>query len=271
MTSLPATSPRPSCAPEFEFYSAQRRCRRRHLRRTAEQPVLTAAFDPRRSAATCRRHQALEAAAEALRSGDVASLRRVPRGRRLRGDGLAAPVRDATLPPPGVAGAVVVHLDAADTLFPTLESWPASMRTGRERGRRGGGRQDRHSSIRLTVGRRQAAHRLATPSAADLPAAMAVRGRSGVVEDGLPRRACAGRGRRNRGDAVRTWWPVAPGGDRPAHVDRGWATLAWVAGLILLAGVVLLLYCRASARRARCGASWSSRATVPRPDAGTRR
>ena len=186
----------------------------------------------------------VKVAGEALRSGDVAFS-----GAYLEADGsvamdFAAPLGGPTRPAPVSAGAVVVHLDAAETLFPMLESWPASMRTGESVVAAVVG--DRIVTVNpLPVGRRSALSISRSSSAADLPAAMAVRGRSGVVEGvdyrGEPVLAAVG------GIAETPWYLVAKQDlaviDEPI-VDRAWATLAWVAGLILLAGVVLLLYWR---------------------------
>ena len=138
----------------------------------------------------------------------------------------------------------MVHLDAADTLFPMLESWPASMQAGESVVAALVG--DRIVSVNpLPVGDRRALTVSRPAADSDLPAAMAVRGRTGIVEGvdyrGEPVLAAVGR------IPETPWYLVTKQDlaviDEPI-VERGWATLAWVAGLILLAGVVLLLYWR---------------------------
>ena len=138
----------------------------------------------------------------------------------------------------------MVHLDAADTLFPMLESWPASMRTGESVVAALVG--DRIVSVNpLPVGDRKALSVSQPAADSDLPAAMAVRGRTGIVEgvDYRGERVLAAVGK----IPETPWYLVTKQDlaviDEPI-VERGWATLAWVAGLILLAGVVLLLYWR---------------------------
>jgi PAS domain S-box-containing protein len=207
------------------------------------QPVLTAHGGPGAKHAHTPTPRTMEVAAEALRRGGV-----VFSGAYLEADGsvvmdFAAPLRDATLPLRG-AGAIVVHLDAADTLFPMLESWPASMQTGESVVAALVG--DRIVSVNpLPVGGREALTVSRPAADSELPAAMAVRGRTGILEGvdyrGEPVLAAVGR-------IPKTPWYLVTKQDLAVIdepiVERGWATLAWVAGLILLAGVVLLLYWR---------------------------
>ncbi len=208
------------------------------------QLILTAPFEQGAEPARVPTPREVGVAAEALRRDGVAFS-----GAYLEADGsvvmdLAAPLRESTPAPGEAIGAIVVHLAAADTLFPMLESWPASMRTGESVVAALVG--DRIVSVNpLPVGDRRALTVSRPAADSDLPAAMAVRGRTGVVEGvdyrGAPVLAAVGR------IPETPWYLVTKQDlaviDEPI-VERGWATLAWVAGLILLAGVVLLLYWR---------------------------
>jgi PAS domain S-box-containing protein len=183
-------------------------------------------------------------AAEALRRGRV-----VFSGAYLDADGsvaldFAAPLRDSSPSPSSVIGAIVIHMDAADTVFPMLESWPASVESGESVISAVQG--DRVVSVNpLPMDDRSALSVLRPVLDGDLPSAMAARGRTGTVEGvdyrGEPVLAAIGK------IPETPWYLVAKQDlaviDQPLE-DRGWATRAWVAGLILLAGVVLLLYWR---------------------------
>ena len=139
---------------------------------------------------------------------------------------------------------VVVHVDAGETLFPMFLDWPPSLRTGEsvlatvEDGRI-------VSVNPLPVGDMPPLSFSRPTTDADLPLAKAARGRTGIVEGvdyrGAPVLAAVGKVQGT------PWYLVAKQDlaviDQPI-ADRGWATVAWVAGIILLAGVVLLLYWR---------------------------
>ena len=156
----------------------------------------------------------------------------------------AAPVRDATPSPTTYIGAVVLHLDARSVLFPLLQAWPPSLRSGESvlavvRG-------DRVISLnplRVTGTQPLSISRPLTDT--DLPVVMAARGRRGIVQGvdyrDEPVLAAVGR------VPGTPWYLVVKQDvaviDQPVR-DRALATLAWVVGVVVLAGVVILLYWR---------------------------
>ena len=135
-------------------------------------------------------------------------------------------------------------MDAAETLFPLFLAWPPSLRTGESV--LATVQDERIVAINpLPVGDQPPLSFSRPTTDADLPVAMAARGSTGIVEGvdyrGAPVLAAVGK------VPGTPWYLVAKQDlaviDRPI-ADRRLATLAWVAGIILLAGVVLLLYWR---------------------------
>jgi PAS domain S-box-containing protein len=215
----------------------------------ALRPVLRSPAGRGAASSPTPRAQEKAVAARALRRGDIAAS-----GVYREADGtvamdFAAPLRDLSPSPEEAIGAVVVHVDLAVSVFPMLKSWPVSMRTGESVVAALQG--DRIVSVSpLPVGGKSALS-VSRPATDDrLPAAKAVHGREGIVEGvdyrGEPVLAAVGK------IPGTPWYLVTKQDlaviDQPI-VERGWATLAWVAGLILLAGVVLLLYWRAREAR----------------------
>jgi PAS domain S-box-containing protein len=155
----------------------------------------------------------------------------------------AAPLRDLASRDP-VIGVVVCREVAADTLFPLLEVWPRSEKSGDSVLV---ARQGDHAVLvnPLRLGGLAPLSRSVPMTRTKVTAVMAVLGRSGVVQGvdyrGVPVLAAMGR-------VAGTPWSLVVKQDlavvdRPVNA-RGWATFAWVVGLILFAGVALLLYWR---------------------------
>ena len=149
----------------------------------------------------------------------------------------------------GSPGAVILHEDAQAVLFPLLQIWPPSLKTGQSilaevRG-------DRVVSLNPSGAGGLASRPVSRPlSDTRLPAVMAVRGSKGVVQGvdyrGVPVLAAVGK------IAGTPWYLVAKQDlgviDQPIR-DRALATLAWVVGIVVLAGVLLLLYWRSREAR----------------------
>lgn len=147
-------------------------------------------------------------------------------------------------------GVLLVSHDAEVVLFPILQAWPASMKTGESvlaevRG-------DEVVSLNpLPVGGRESLSFTRPVSDTRLPVVMAVQGRTGTVEGvdyrGEPVIASVG------GVPGTPWFLAAKQDlaviDEPV-ADRAWATLAWVIAIIALAGAVLLFYWRTREARA---------------------
>jgi PAS domain S-box-containing protein len=183
-------------------------------------------------------------AAEALRRDGVAfsGLYRLPGGEVVMD--FATPLRDLTPSPDRVIGVAVLRIAAAASVYPLLSSWPPSERTGESVlvARRGD-----HVELvgPLSVGGAGPLERTLPLSRAQAPAVKAVLGSRGIVAgvDYRDRPVVAAVGR----VAGTPWYLVAKQDlavvDRPV-TERGWATLAWVVGLIVLAGVLLLLFLR---------------------------
>jgi PAS domain S-box-containing protein len=202
----------------------------------------TVAVSPESSAAASDRDQALAAKAVAQGRATFSDLYVRPGGAVVMD--FAAPVRRETASRPAYVGAIVLHQEAESVLFPLLQAWPPSLRTGESvlavvRG-------DRVISLnplRLTDTEPLSLSRPLTDT--DLPVVMAARGRHGIVQGvdyrGEPVLAAVGK------VPGTPWYLVAKQDvaviDQPVR-DRGLATLAWVVGLVVLAGVVILLYWR---------------------------
>ena len=183
-------------------------------------------------------------AAEALRrDGPVFSgVYRAPGGAEVMD--FAAPLRDLTPSPDRVTGVVVLRETATTALYSLVRDWPPSLRSGESVlvARRGDGIVLMNS---LVPDGKQPLLLTRPLTETSLPAAKAVLGTSGIAEGvdhrGEPVLAAVGKVRDT------PWWLVAKQDlavvDQPIS-ERGWATLAWVVGLIVLAGVAVLLYLR---------------------------
>jgi PAS domain S-box-containing protein len=190
-----------------------------------------------------------ETATEAMRTGRVEfSGAYIEAGGAVAMD-FSAPLRDPSAPGAPPIGALVIHTDAADSLFPLLEEWPPSLPTGESV--LAAVHDGRFVAVNpLPVGGK-AALTLSRPlSQTDLPAVQAVRGRRGIVE-GVDYRAEPVLAAVGKVQGT-PWYLVAKQDlaviDKPI-VERGWATIAWVVGFIILAGVLLLLYWRSREAR----------------------
>jgi PAS domain S-box-containing protein len=190
-----------------------------------------------------------ETAADAMRTGKVTFS-----GAYLEAGGavvmdFAAPLRDSSAPGAPLIGALITHTDAAESVFPLLQEWPPSLPTGESV--LAAVRDGRFVAVNpLTVGGKAALTMSRPLSQTDLPTVQAVRGRRGIVRGvdyrGKPVLAAVGKVRGT------PWYLVAKQDvaviDQPI-VDRGWATIAWVVAIIVLAGVLLLLYWRSREAR----------------------
>ena len=182
-------------------------------------------------------------AAEALRRDGPAfsGVYRAPDGAEVMD--FAAPLRDLTPSPDRVTGVVVLREPATTALYPLLQDWPPSLRSGESVlvARRGDG-VVLVNPLELDAKPLEFTRPLTDTS---LPAVKAVLGDSGIAEGvdyrGEPVLAAIGK------VPGTPWWLVTKQDlavvDQPIS-DRGWATLAWVVGLIVLAGVAVLLYLR---------------------------
>jgi PAS domain S-box-containing protein len=205
------------------------------------------AASPARAATAAPRDRAL--AAEALRTGGT-TFADAYRGRdgRVVMD-LASPMLGGTQSPSAYAGVMVLRLRAEDVLFPLLEAWPPSSQSGESvlmsvRG-------DLVVSLNpLPVGGLGPLAVSRPVSSRELSMAQAARGGTGIVEGvdyrGEPVLAAIGR------VPGTPWYLEAKEDlaaiDRPIH-ERALATLAWVVGIIVLAGVGILLYWRSREAR----------------------
>lgn len=202
-------------------------------------------------------------AAEALRRGAAAfsGVYRAPDGAEVMD--FAAPLRDIGSPVDRVAGVIVLRELAATSLYPLLQSWPPSLPSGESVLVARRGSDAVLMDPRSLVGKAPlwSARPLTETS---LPAVKAVLGRSGIAEGvdyrGQPVLAAMGK------VGGTPWWLVAKQDlaavDRPVK-DRGWATFAWVVGLIVLAGVAVLLYLRWRETRTFAGARRAGAAAEP--------
>jgi PAS domain S-box-containing protein len=153
-----------------------------------------------------------------------------------------APIRDATPSPDRVLGAYVVRLDPATTIFPLLRSWPTTSQTAETLlvERRG------NDVLYLNAPRQGGDGALVVTrplSQANLPAAMALKGRTGIVEGvdyrGKPVEASVG-------PVPGTPWHLV------AKIDQkevsatlrtsALVTFGAVVGVILLGGLLLIVF-----------------------------
>ena len=153
-----------------------------------------------------------------------------------------APIRDATPSPARVLGAYVLRIDPHDYIYPLLSSWPTGSRTAETLLVERRGRDVLYLNAPRTEGVGAVVMRRPV-SQSGLPAAMAVRGKTGVVDgidfSGEPVEASIG--------AVlgTPWFLVAKIDDR--EIDAALRTSALAAfgavlSVILLGGLLLILF-----------------------------
>ena len=212
-------------------------------------PVARSPVDPATGGPPGPTPQESRVAAEALRRDGPAfsGVYLAPDGAAMMD--FATPLRDLTPSPDRVTGVVVLRELPAETVFPLLQVQSASLPSGKSVlvARRG---DNVALASPLSLGEKLPREFTRPLADTSLPAVQAVLGRRGITEGvdyrGKPILAAVGK------VAGTPWWLVTKQDlavvDQPIS-DRGWATLAWVVGLIVLAGVAVLLYLRSRETR----------------------